>query len=59
VELPIDVVVMTEGEVDDQRFEGDDLPPTHHSWHDHLHDALLANPTEWSAELLPMAGGGR
>jgi len=51
--------VTTEGEVRDQRFEGDDLPPIRDSWHDHLHDALLANPTEWSAELLPMAGGGR
>ena len=59
VELPIDVVVMTEGEVEDQRFEADELAPAHDSWHDHLHDALLALPIEWSAGLLPMAGGGR
>jgi len=59
VELPIDVVVMTDGEVGDQRLEADELAPAHDSWHDHLPDALLALPTEWSAGLLPMAGGGR
>ncbi len=59
VEFPIDVVVMTDGEVRDQRFEADELASTHDSWHDHLHDALLALPTEWSAGLLPMSGEGR
>ena len=58
VEFPIDVVVLTEGEVRDQRFEADELAPAHDSWHDHLHDALLALPTEWSAGLLPISGGG-
>jgi putative proteasome-type protease len=58
VEFPIDVVVMTDGEVRDQRFEADELASAHDSWHGHLHDALLALPTEWSAGLLPLPGGG-
>ncbi len=59
VEFPIDVVVMSGGELHQQRFERDELAAAHDSWQEHLHDALLALPTDWTAGLLPTHADGR
>jgi putative proteasome-type protease len=53
VEFPIDVVVMSGGELRQQRFEPDDLAATHDSWQQHLQDAMSALPIGWAAASLP------
>ena len=53
VEFPIDIVVISDGELRAQRFERDDLAATHDSWQHHLQEAVSALPIEWAAGLLP------
>ena len=57
VEFPIDVVVMSDGELRDERFEPDDLAAAHDSWQAHLLDALAVLPLQWAAGLLTTPDG--
>jgi putative proteasome-type protease len=52
VEFPIDVVVLVEGALRQQRFERADLDPAHDFWHRQLQAALAGFPTDWAAALI-------
>ena len=53
VEFPIDIVVITDGELRQHRYEPEDLAAAHDSWQRHLEAAVTALPIEWAARLLP------
>ena len=55
VGFPIDVVVLTDGTLREQRFEPEQLAAAQQCWHDHLQAALLAMPTDWAAGLVAMS----
>jgi putative proteasome-type protease len=52
VEFPIDVVVMHEGVLREQRFTADDLEPAASFWQHQLRVALADLPTAWAEPLI-------
>ena len=59
VEFPIDVVVITDGELRQHRYEPDDLAAAHDSWQRHLEEAVVVLPIGWAARLLPASAEDR
>ena len=51
VEFPIDVVVLGEAGLRQQRFQPDDLADAHEFWHNQLRIALAELPTAWATSL--------
>src|SRR4029077_14934664 len=51
VEFPIDVVVMSDIGLREQRFQPEDLAGTHEFWHNQLRIALAELPTAWATAL--------
>ena len=52
VEFPIDVVVLRDGELREQRFSADDLEPASTFWQHQLRLALADLPTSWAEPLI-------